>query len=473
MVNRLQKYISSHSERLSYVLTSFAIMIFFFWKKRFILEISLDDDEMFSWRAISGSWPDFFMAILSDSQQFLYFGISKAFHDFLGPDDYWLRVPSLVISSLAVGLVYYLFRRIYPGIVAALVCGLVFLNPVFGTLSVYHRPYALLTLLAVINLFIVWKLISDKDKRELYNNLFLISLLLMLYTHYLGVVYVASILAAFYLLKFRIVFTRRKIIAAIVFAVLYVIQFCYQISHSLILIKWTKFDGGAFHHIGFPYLMPNPLNSAQAIITLVCLFLFLVMCVLRKLDKNKEQDVFVLYSVLVFVFGLSIFFFVSLSPVSLFVEKYLWFYFIFLLAPVAYVLNTIVRFREGTTVITMILLFVTLTHTGDYYLYDRPNVREFFQSIKDEEFVKEEKKLLCSYDDGYVGVLTQYSKMYLKRDICTKHIYSYEAGDLEIKDFDYVVRFLSLQPGSILKSDLHLLHDKIVFRTKDFLVYKK
>lgn len=456
------------------VLPAIIVGCIYFFSKRFVLlEVTLDMDEIISWMAITGKWSEFFWTILNDSQQFLYYGIVKVWQSLVPVDnDYWLRLPSLVFISAGFGLIFYLLKEIYSGLIAAFAIVFLVFNPVFGYYAAYHRPYSLLILLGALSIWLVLKMIQTEMKNERYINFFLVNLVLILYTHYLGMIYVGAILAAMFILKFRLPLTRKRIIALSSVGVLYLVQLGYQFFHSVKLIAWTK-SRGTFWHMDKIYLFKDPLEEPLAIATYAGLILFLGTFIFHKL-KRKTIDPFVLFNFYVFVIGIGLFSLTSLSSISLFVDRYLLFLYVFSIIPIAFSLKFITQNKETEALLFIVILFNPFINSQKFDFEHRLNIKKFLRSLKDEKFGENGEKVLCLYEGYYpLKSLTNYSQMYYQRDLCTAHmrIENFDHAKI-VPQYDYVIRYTN---DDVRLAELHEKYWaglKAVYSFRDFKVHK-
>lgn len=449
-------------------------IIYFFSKRYVLLEVTLDMDEIISWMAITGKWSDFFLNILNDSQQFLYYALIKIWESLVPVDnDYWLRLPSLIFISAGIGLVFYILKEIYSGLVAALAIVFLVFNPVFGYYAAYHRPYSLLVLLGAFNIYLVWKMLKTEMRSERVINLFLVNLVLILYTHYLGMIYVGAILAALFILKIHIPLSKKRMIALLSVGVLYFGQLCYQFFHSLQLISWTK-SRGTFWHLDKIYLIKNPMDAPLSIATYICVFLFLLVLVFKRLRKDIPLDKFVLFNLYVFLIGLGIFSLTSLSSISLFVDRYLLFLYVFSIIPIAYTIHVITKYKSGDVLLLVVLLFNPFILNNDIDFEHRLNIKKFLRTLKDNKFGEDGSKVLCLYEGYYpLKSLTNYSQMYYKRDVCDDHlrIENFDHSNV-VPNYDYVIRYTN---DDVTLAKMHAKYwtdINEVYSFRDFKVHK-
>jgi len=469
----LDRFYISPKAFIHFLPAAIIALIFFMSRRSFLIDVTLDQDELFSWMLISGSWLDFFNIILRDSQQFLYFALVKIWQDILSTQsDYLVRMPSLIFASLTVGLTFHLMREIFSGLIAVVVAAFLVQNPVFGYFATYHRPYSLLCFLIIMIIFSVWRLIEGRQK-EFYSNLFLIFTVLLLYTHYLGLIFSFSIIIIMLLLGIKLTVNTRKLAFLAIVMALYCLQLVYQFEHSLKLIEWTK-GNGYFEFIGFAYLFKFAHRNPLAIATYFCLFLFLISLVKRDIQRNSPQNIFILFNFYSFLLGILIFFLLSLSQVSLLVDRYLLVFLIFLLAPISYSLSIICNRKDGEVFLAFLLLFISADRNKLFGHEERLNVKGFFKQLRDKKYFKNEDRILCLYDGPYVGVLTQYSKMSLKRDICSRHIGTGEfQQDVLDQGYDYVIRSLDFKSKEYNRQVFTIPgSSKVLYSSRDFIIYQ-
>jgi|GEM_PF-5940913 len=178
----------------------FVVVLFIFWlfKRPELLVSSLDVDELITSNWIRLSWFKLVQILHYDTHFPFYFLLLKAATFLPTPEnDYWLRIPSLLISSVALfmGIQHWLNRgtdRENEKKIGALYFALLFLFlPLLTTLSIYGRPYCLLILGTV------WLLLLTQQSLEqgepLLSRSFVSATAVLLMAHPLGVVFWFSI----------------------------------------------------------------------------------------------------------------------------------------------------------------------------------------------------------------------------------------------------------------------------------------
>jgi len=184
------------------------LVIFFLDKRSILVETSLELDEILSWNLALNSWGDLFKEVYGFTHQILYYLILKIWI-FFSPvnNDYWIRVPSLLFSFSSLALIFSYFFERGKEVAGVFVVLLFYFNSEFLFLSTHNRPYALLLFLAVINILSLS--IYLKGKNKIFSDVFFISLLLMLLTHYISVFYVVAMVIALSFLKIPILKKRK------------------------------------------------------------------------------------------------------------------------------------------------------------------------------------------------------------------------------------------------------------------------
>src|SRR5690606_24313696 len=125
----------------------------------------------------------------------LYFTILKVLNSFFYLNDYWLRVPSIIFAQLtlfSLGSFIYKKTNLFYGILAILFISV--LNS-FEEISIYARPYSLLTLLVVLNFITLdqWLCKNSEHTTLKIPKTFYVTLFLISITHHLGLIYFCSL----------------------------------------------------------------------------------------------------------------------------------------------------------------------------------------------------------------------------------------------------------------------------------------
>lgn len=173
---------------------------FFLIHRHSLIEDSLNYDEIYSWTLDSGTWGALFQSVLNDTQQFLYFGALKlCTFAFPANNDYWIRIPSLIFGAAACMVVYWHARLRVSEKMAGLTAALLLINPLWGGIATYCRPYALLALLISINLSLIHSWLDDQNQnphQTMREWGILITSGLIGFTHYIGLFYLFGALTA-------------------------------------------------------------------------------------------------------------------------------------------------------------------------------------------------------------------------------------------------------------------------------------
>lgn len=442
---------------------------FYFYRRPVLTDVTLDQDELFSWMLVSGSWEEFFFGIIDDTQQFLYYFLLKLWHMPMPVyNDYWVRVPSLAMACLVIGLLFHLIRQLYSEIVAGVSVTFLIFNPVFVYFSAYNRPYSLLALLGTLNIYLIWKIIQNGngDRKGFYSGFFIISLLLMLLTHHLALIYTTSIILTLVYLKIKIVIRKWWIVPIITVFLIYFIQFCYQFKNSLKLISWVSVN-------------PNPLGLFNYLVdlnffgalTYISIVIFLKGLFEKKIRKSDGINIFILYNFYVVVFGISIMALTGLTVTSLVADRYFMFYLPFLLIPMAYGIKDFPKHKGHGYFIYLLFIFIGSNMHSPYY-QNREDVKGFMRSLSNTEILNEKSSVLCLYDDSFVGTLGPYSQMYFKRDICSIHMELSEMTSANA-GYDIVIKNISrMKNSSVSKKNPWLENRSVIYSSRDFIIYK-
>lgn len=181
-----------YSERLDHTFSGkeLQIMLLTIVTAAFLLRIlaisprTLWWDELFSWWTLQLDLSNYFKVILQDVNFPLYYIILRGWSYLTGSSEFLLRLLSVFFSTVSV---YYVFligkiwnpkAAIYSSSLAA-----------FSWFHIYYAPevrfYALLSMLSVMSIYYFVKLINNSNK--LNTRAYIISTLLLLYTHPFGI----------------------------------------------------------------------------------------------------------------------------------------------------------------------------------------------------------------------------------------------------------------------------------------------
>lgn len=143
-------------------------------------------DEPFTVYWSQRPWPEFWGMLRGENNPPLHFLLTRAWSAMVPFEPAWLRLPSALFSALTVWPLFLIARSLKDSR-TALVSGLVF------TFSNYHfgfahevRPYALLTLLSVISMWLIVRSAISPDASRDQGRWMAAALIAMVYTHFFG-----------------------------------------------------------------------------------------------------------------------------------------------------------------------------------------------------------------------------------------------------------------------------------------------
>lgn len=442
-----------------------------------LIESSLDYDEILSWEWETGSWANLFYDVFNDTQQILYYVLVKAFL-FVAPvnNDYWIRVPSLVLGSAAFLGIFYYVRKNYSWLTAVFFVGMVVFHPLISYVVTYNRPYSLLLFLMGINICLAHSIFIKRNTENKWINWsFFISLVAIGFTHYLGFFYGASLLVGTVVatgfdpirkflnstaMKVAILIALTVLISCFIYQFQYRhrINWIYENQPSLKAALWQTFGiGGVLLGIFFIQLNKfkdrDPTEKFLAVGILVSL---LLICSFR-IWVDRYMTILLPFSI-------------WLS--ALYMEKAV----NFVRKRGLIVEYSFVALMGGAFLFSPVLadaVFPGMAFGGVSGDFSRPfrlgnsqGVKHLFFTMKEAQLVFPETKVLCVDIPSLAEhPLAQYSKMYWGRDVCTEYTSSFDK-DTDLSNYHYIIhikanandRFETIQGSNIVsKKNLSLM----------------
>lgn len=450
-----------HHRKKLHLTIFISFFIFIFLQQRETLtSVTLEGDEIFSWLIVSKDWKTFAIHLFNDSQKFLYYVLLKLWRIIIPVEnDYWIRVPSLLFSSLSVSFFYLVLSRFLPVTSAIIGTFLYAKIPILTHFASYNRPYSLLMLLGILNILCVYYLLNSRRHRNLFEWLFLLLLILLLETHYLSVIYSLSILLSLFILKVSISYKKLGVLLA--YLVIYFFQLAFQWKHSLTLVSWIESAHFDFVDTFKFFFLAGNVVYFQLHSLIGVIFLFWVY---RKKFANK----LITFSLLSVALGLLLSLIFSFLIIKLSQFRYYLFYLPYLFIAIAYGLHYFVKMIGDYWLISVLFLNSPVIDK-ERYSY-REDIKGFFYQIKNEKLVAPNSSILCVYRDTYTESFSLYSKMHFNKDICSKHIAYSELE--ETTSFDII---LFMQSSSYRKDNPLILIDHFYedYSELDFKIFKK
>ena len=197
---------------------------------------------------------------------------------YLGINEFWTRLPSVIFGTIAVYIVYLLGKELFneeTGLISSLIFGLSRYNIYF---SQEARPYSLLVLTSALSMYFFVRFSKKtKDKKTLLS--YFITTLLMIYTHYY---------ALFTVLVQNIFFFKKKVLKKwIITQFLLFLSFIPQliIFYNSFLTLKTENLGQGF--IEFTYINRN--FSGGILLNILFFTLLIYSLFILSRDKKKNE----------------------------------------------------------------------------------------------------------------------------------------------------------------------------------------
>lgn len=409
-------------------------------------------DEILAWEWESGTWHDLFLGVFNDTQQFLYYALVKI-SLYLAPvnNDFWVRVPSLLMGAGATLGIYYYVRRSYSTFTAVFFIASTIVHPLISCVATYNRPYSLLLFLMCWHLVLCQKvLIKEDTKNNWFQWALVVTTIALPFVHYLSLVYLFGVfvgilfsvgfapLARIYSSIGKISFL---IVGACAAAICFVDQ--YQFRDR---IAW------AFEAYGYFDVVSMAVGSGG--VFLLCFFYRLKLFSLR--DATEKFLVYSFAVVLIIMTSSKMWvgqYFIMLTPISLWLSciyfekivvslrerQFLNKYKLATILAVLIFINSSVFRNLGfeTKFTTASHFFFKMVRTGDWI-----GLKHFFVELKEKNVINNDTRILCVKNQVYLSErpAEYYSKMYWKRDICSRYVTNLEdIGD--ISSYEYVLIF--------------------------------
>lgn len=412
---------------------------FFFVSRAHLLSDSLDIDEILTWNWFTGSWTNLWGKLIMDTQSFVYYVLIKFFHIFVSLDnDYWLRVPSLILGSIAIGMwSYYWHKKYYlkPVLVVFFVLLLGF-NPLFQYISTYARSYILafilISFLAIrISMQIKYldRVDTDFPERSIKLSYWeVVTACLLINVHHLGAIWFSGLLVTSIFLKLKIdwghgkssVFKKAITIFSIVFFIWsFVIQ--WQNRH---LMLWSM------DFLQHPEQIMGQVFGYGSYLWLILIITMLILD-RAKLSFNFRFWLFHL------AFILSVFLIALSFSINLFIFRYL-----SIVIPTVLILQeeVFVWIYELKSFFRIIYLWLPLA--AAYVIY-APNLKfpqrygpkNMFVALRNQGSINADTRVACLIKSE--NLLRNYSLTYFKRDICSEYWRTMDVKNLN--NFDFLI----------------------------------
>ncbi|CBW27885.1 putative membrane protein [Halobacteriovorax marinus SJ] len=415
--------------------------LFIFPRIKIITEYTLDGDELLSWllieKSFTGMWAEVYRAVM----QPLYYTILKLWM-FISPEnnDYWIRVPSIILSCLASILVALQVRKVSDWLIATIIF-ILFSNLDWVVMtSTMSRSYPLLLFLSSIHVYFFKKVIAGTSSSRDYNAFTFLSIAI-LFTHNTSIFYISS---CFLLLIFsghwKKLLEKKINILFLVSLLVYLVVIYFQFINYRSKVSWigkSSWD--------FTYLDP----------ILITYLISLIFVFFKYKTTNRKLIVFSSVPLV----GYFLYLFVDTFLMSIFVQRYFVVFYPLMTLVIAEFIRSLMNVNVGKVIILLIVSVqfgsYRITPYRDFYEY-KIDYKHFFKNLKDREVINNRTSVQCVVIDSYEAVLSPYSKMYLGRDVC-----NYISNEAKL-DAD-IILVNDISKAKILMSDLNLA-DNVKYR---------
>lgn len=420
-------------ENLSLLISLILITLYLVIDRRNILiEVPLSSDELFSWNLAMMEWKSLFENIVGSTIQFLYYIILKLWLIVIPENnDFWIRVPSLIFGIAGLSLLFtFTFKKVSPLAASATLLFILF-DSRFLEFITFNRSYSLLFFLSSLNIISLIELLKNVEKKN-WRRLFLISLVMMIFTNNLTIIYISTLVVVSFILKINLVkeLKSRSLTFISPVMLVYLAMVIYQYLFQVERILWIKDSEGGFNEI-----IPLGLLYIVSVFVLRKNFQFGV--------TNDGSTQAIRINTLIPVVGTMCLVAIHYVMTPVLIDRYL-----FIFYPSLYLLMALaveeVWNGEYVPVFVLSLLFifnihknVRITQSDSYN--NRLNFKGFFLDLKQRNLISKKSKIVCIITDNYLDVLVPYSIMQFKRNICTST--SDVSSFFKFKNHDYIIYF--------------------------------
>lgn len=178
------------------------IFIFFLWIVSFTYRfIGITDNHPF--------WVDEFSSarqatrVLIESHNITTYSLISIFFKIFEPHEWSARLPFVFIGSFVPVVIYFLAKYIFDKKTAVSAALLAAFSYFMITWSKQARGYVLLQLIILLAMFLYLKLVQEENSRKLNFSLFLVTILLGIFTHFLFYIFLAALFIHFMIFNSR------------------------------------------------------------------------------------------------------------------------------------------------------------------------------------------------------------------------------------------------------------------------------
>lgn len=451
--NKLKVIVNSEKFTL-FVFIIISSFLFIYPKRGLISEYTLDADEILSWllveKSFTGMWVETFRALM----QPIYYTSLKLWM-IIAPEnnDYWLRVPSILLSYLACLLISYQIRKFTNWTIASLM--FVFMSNLDWVVicSTMARSYPLLLLFSSLNIFFFVKVLQQENI-EKYYKFFIATLVLILFTHNSALFYVSSVLVVLFLREDRgSFFKRRESIALVPFLILYGVEVVLQYLNYRHKVSWIGES-----HFDFTF--------KDSILVIYFISLLFLLCKYKKNILKKYA-----FSLAPLV-GIVLYLFVDTFIMPILVQRYFVVFYPMMLFSIAVLFYNLLETKMGIVIFVLFISFHLNVYKPssytEYYSY-KVDYKYFFMNLKKLKLDLNDSEVECVVKGSYKDVLSPYSKMYIGNEICQYREYGETLSAKIILINNNFVKEITKDDLNIIDKDKY----KVIIREDNLLALRK
>ncbi len=399
--NFIQKNASKFAALFFFLISS---VIFIYPKTKLIAEYTLSADELLSWLLTEKSFPAMWAEVARALLQPIYYTFLKLWLQ-IAPEqnDYWLRVPSIILSYMGIFFLSLQLEKRSNWLIASLMFVFLTTQDWVIIISTMARSYPLLLLISTVNLFFLNKVLKEGVKEKNYFY-FILTLIMILFTHNSAIFYTLSVIGVLIVSKYRANILRERVnILFIFFFIIYFSIIIFQYTGYRYKVAWIGKNSWDFTYF------------ESILITYVVSFIYSLAS-----NKRKNKELVLLHSIP--LIGFFIYFFVDLLIMPILVQRYFVIFYPLMAFAICDFLTRVMKSDFGKILGIFIIAIQFNAHSvgiyRDYYEY-KIDYKNFYRELKKLSIDFKTKTVECVVRETYPTVLAPYSQMNLGRDICT------------------------------------------------------
>jgi uncharacterized membrane protein len=353
-----------------------------------ILRYDLWYDEAFTGNLMRVGKAEFWKIVENDPHPPLFSLLLKSWTSLIGVNDFTLRILPLVFGVLTIVLVYFFCKEIFNKETATLASALTAINPFLIEYSVDARSYSLFGLLTLLAAYFIAK------KKAV---LFVITAIIMIYTHYMAIVFLPPLLLYYFWTTYRdnlnganyknkVGWIKNLLILVpfFVFAVFLYYPVITSKTNNNLNIDWVKkasIESIPRSITAYSYGVKSKVAGSDELMHVNFLFdefflgygifaVFLAGIAGVLYTKRKEQHKLINFTftvAMVFLPMAALISYVVLSNNNIYVERYLLPASIFFIISLAYILTNLLNFEVAGVLLFFYVFTLTRTVPAGYY----------------------------------------------------------------------------------------------------------